>query len=66
MQTIAELIRPDEAVAALRDPDDGTVKLWVRDASGREAAIRMSPAEWHDFIFQLSPHSKRTHQGPPA
>jgi hypothetical protein len=68
MDTIAAVTKTDTLypayINASRDPETGMVRVIVRGpsvdgASGKEASIEMTAAEWQDWIWQASPHSKR-------
>ncbi len=56
MDCIAALTKTDGSIHAQREPETGIVRVTVRGSS--EAFIELSPVEWHDFIWQASPHNK--------
>lgn len=77
MDTIAAVTKTDTPIYpayinASRDPATGMVRVVVRGpavdgVSGKEAFIDLTPAEWQDWIWQVSPHNKsKLHRSPPA
>ncbi|WP_315740108.1 hypothetical protein [Bradyrhizobium sp. SZCCHNR1093] len=64
MTCVAALANTDGSISAERNPETGVVRLTVRGKS--DTSINLTVAERHDFIWQASPHNKRSYQGPPA